>query len=451
MGAGAAAGCKRFFTRNKYEEDEDHDFDFDRMNSIRSQSSRAIVHEPEPVREPKLPELLSRHIYGNEDPFRNFPKGYFGEELSESEEQSDEDEDPQDQDQGDQLNLDGKDDMGEDGEQSQQEGDEEEDPIDEEEANRQNSLKTCDGDNLWQKPSEPQQLVTRDLHKVYKREKKADWTTQTSHEAVSANVIGGPWCRIVEKQSKVRKRHEFRAAKVEDSTRWCWNRTFVERSCLEFSAKKRGTSLPILSLESARSMAAKGGVLRRKLAKYNFVVDTEGRQCLWSDDFLQFLKVLRFHHNSADSVIEEEELMILAAENGINPDKLFPPDEEPDPNANEVVDSVHVPADLLVRRHRPAKPPPIPALPRPDSKTMFTSMLPLTMEFVRRPRQTHVEDTQEWEDWEEELQEIDAEENMSDGEMENIFDFLTSAPLEAPKPLAKEDILDITHGHTLTW
>ena len=43
-------------------------------------------------------------LCSNEDPFRNFPKGYFGEELSESEEQSDEDEDPQDQDQGDQLN-----------------------------------------------------------------------------------------------------------------------------------------------------------------------------------------------------------------------------------------------------------------------------------------------------------------------------------------------------------
>jgi len=173
----------------------------------------------------------------------------------------------------------------------------------------------------------------------------------------------------------------------------------VERSCLEFSAKKRGTSLPILSLESARSMAAKGGASRKKLAKYHFVIDTESRRCFWSHDFLQFLKALRFHHNSDDAVIEEDELMILAAENGIDPNDLFPPVDEPDPNANEVGHAVHVPADLLIRTLGTNKPPRIPRLPRPDPQTMFNSTLPLTLEFVRRPPQTQVEDAQEqWDD-----------------------------------------------------
>lgn len=474
MGAGAAAGCKRFFKRNKYEAEEVFSDD---DSSEHSRGSKDVVRVLEPVRVPKLPEHLSRCIYGTDDPFKNYTKTYFGDDLSDDDDDDpieDENGEGDDEDENGEAKLfleeddDKSDKKGEDQEAEEKEPSIEEDP-------RQRLLDMCDAYGLWLQLPESKQLVTRDLQKLYKRRKDIGVETQKSHEAVRANIIGGPWCRVVDEDRKARRNPKFRFAesKVAESAGWCWHRGFVHTACLEFSTGKKLSSPPVLSFKIACAMAAKGGALRAKLNKYSFVIDTEGQQWFWSDDFLQFLKALRFQRNSGtqrgatphmleqpmagQEVIQEEELMILAAEHGVDPNGLFPPVEEPDPNANAVVDRVHVPADLLQRRggqrrfrRKTVRTPPVPTFPKPDLKIMCQSTLPLTMEYVRRPPRNDVEEIKEEEESEEE-EDVSAIRTTMEEEVDVDFDFLASAPLEAPKPLCREDIRDITYGDAIPF
>merc|ERR1719321_458977 len=103
--------------------------------------------------------------------------------------------------------------------------------------------------------------------------------------------------------------------------------------------------------------------------------------------------------------------MIKAAENGIDPDDLFPPLRKPALNANTLVNWVPVPRRLLQRynRRRSTYSPPLPPFPNPDPKTMYNSFLPLTMEYVARPPQKTVEEA-----WEEDSIEEGHEEEPDD-------------------------------------
>lgn len=377
---------------------------------------------------------------------------------------------------------------------------------------RQRLLEICDAHDLWLPPNEPKQLVTKDLHRLIKRNQKAPTTSheivmsdlvqkttwkredraslavrlatavdhdqsfnpskipraqswahsinhraQSWHEAVPANSIGGPWCRVVDKHQKATPKPKFRGGKVVESEGLCWHRVFVERVRLEFEAAKNPSVPPVLSLEAAHAMAAKGARSRRNLAKYSFVVDTQGQRCYWSDELLQCLNALRFQKRlySGQEAIQENDLMILAAEKGIDPDNLFPPLKEPKPHATG--NSVPVPADFLQRAYARVGntypgPPKVPPLPQPDLKTMCTSRLPMEMGFLTRHGWQSTEEEKEEYGWHS-TDEPEEEEEEEHGLMEEIedeimsaFDFLVNAPEEAPRPLSRSDILDITHG-----
>lgn len=447
MGAGACKNLKNKLpccscTRNKYLPEELDDDFFEQAGRRRSRSSKSVEPEKglgffEPVREPKLPELLSRHIYGNDDPFQEYDRAYLGEDFDSEEADSEEDE-------ADEANSDSKepkdeDDDDEERQRSKESGQESEDTepyIDEKEEERQRLLTICDAHELWVRPH-PKQLVTRNVQHLYKSKTKADAKIQASHEkmkrsnskllkmneAVVAHVIGGPWCRVVNDNRKVRKDPAFRGGSKVKSTGLCWHRGFVERAQLEAGARKISSCAPVLSFNDAQALAAKGRPLQRRLAKkYSLVVDTEGKRWFWSHDFQQLLKALRFQRKSGPVAVEEEELMVLAAENGIDLDSLFPPLQQPAPIA--LVNSVPVPRGLLKRRRGRVHPPPIPALPKPDPKTMYRSFLPVTMEYVRVPPhlQKHVEDGQEESQEEHDEEEDDDDFFLKEGEEEESDD-----------------------------